>query len=281
MTIPNALLIMGNHERKHVRASRQEVKLARSQQISKVQLGDAYPDVLTFMSALPLYLDFPHAIVVHGYYEPGIPIEQQNPSILCGTMGGQRHLQTHYDRPWYELYDGNKPILVGHENYTDTNQPFVYQERVFGLDTSCVTGKALTGILLPAYQFVSVPSRANHWMQVRRQHPRPPKQSQAEHVPVHWSDEEEGNLAALIEKTYQVSASIMQRLLSEADYLELPPRVQVERFGSRAGDGPLATLLQLARLGKLNVELAHKILKTPIALNSVIEKIEGLGPDCS
>ena len=33
--MPNALLIMGNHERKHVRADRHEVKLARSQKISQ------------------------------------------------------------------------------------------------------------------------------------------------------------------------------------------------------------------------------------------------------
>jgi serine/threonine protein phosphatase 1 len=53
----NAKLIMGNHERKHVRASRHEVKLARSQQISKIQFGDAYLDALAFMSGLPIYLD--------------------------------------------------------------------------------------------------------------------------------------------------------------------------------------------------------------------------------
>jgi serine/threonine protein phosphatase 1 len=41
-----AQLIMGNHERKHIRASRHEVKLACSQQISKIQFGGTYPDGL-------------------------------------------------------------------------------------------------------------------------------------------------------------------------------------------------------------------------------------------
>jgi serine/threonine protein phosphatase 1 len=48
----NAKLIMGNHERKHVRASRHEVKLARSQKISRIQFGETYPDALAFMSEL-------------------------------------------------------------------------------------------------------------------------------------------------------------------------------------------------------------------------------------
>lgn len=74
-------------------------------------------------------------------------------------MGGDKHLNTHYRLPWYELYDGDKPVVVGRKNYTGTTQPFVYQDRVFGLDTDCVTGKALTGLLLPAFRFVSVPSR--------------------------------------------------------------------------------------------------------------------------
>ena len=131
-------------------------------------MGLLIQEALEWMSGLPLYIELEHAIVVHGYFEPGIALEQQNPSVLCGTMGGERILRQRYDRPWYELYDGDKPVIVGHYNYTHTDQPFIYQDKVFGLDTDCVTGKALTGILLPSFRFVSVPSRGNLWMQVRR-----------------------------------------------------------------------------------------------------------------
>ncbi len=90
---PKALLIMGNHERKHVRADKHEVKLARSQKISKIQFGETYPDALAFMSTLPLYLELPDALVVHGYFEPGLPLSQQRATVLCGTMGGDKHLR--------------------------------------------------------------------------------------------------------------------------------------------------------------------------------------------
>ncbi len=36
---PNALLIMGNHERKHVRANRHEVELASPRELAKFNLG--------------------------------------------------------------------------------------------------------------------------------------------------------------------------------------------------------------------------------------------------
>ncbi len=273
MNTPNAEVIMGNHERKHVRASRQEVKLARSQKISKIQFGDAYPEALAFMNSRPLYLDLPDAIIVHGYFEPGIPCDRQQPSVICGTMGGDRYLQTHYERPGYQLYDGNKPILVGHKNYTGTDQPFVYLDRVFGLDTNCVTGKALTGILLPSFLFVSVPSRANYWMQVRRQYPQPPKPAHPRHIPVAWNEDEDKLLVILIENLYRASAVLLRDLRSEPGFVEMSPRAQAKIFSKRVADNSLVTLLQLARLGRLDIQLAHKILKTPVALDSMVERV--------
>jgi len=126
-----------------------------------VQLTTAYHGAVEWMSALPLFLDMPDAILVHGCLEPGIPLGEQNPSILCGTMGGERILRSRYDNPWYELYEGSRPVIVGHHNYSDNDQPFVYHDRVFGLDTSCVMGKSLTGILMPSFRIISVPSRGN------------------------------------------------------------------------------------------------------------------------
>lgn len=273
-TTPHARLIMGNHERKHIRASRHEVKLARSQQISKLQFGHSYSDALAFITELPLYIELPEAILAHGYFEPGIRCQDQNPLVLCGTMGGQKHLQTRYTQPWYELYDGNKPTLVGHQNYTGTDQPFVFKDHVFGLDTDCVLGKALTGLLLPSFVFVSVPSRANHWMHVRRQYPKPTRPSQLRPTPIQWNDDEELLLGTLIERAYQVSETIMQRVGSMPGFADMTPRAQTRLYGAQIKDGTLLSILHLARLGKLNADLARKVVRTPSALQLMIQMIE-------
>lgn len=272
----NTQLIMGNHERKHVRASRHEVKLSRSQIISKMQFGDEYPKALEFMGSLPLYRDLPEALIVHGYFEPGMPVEQQLPSVLCGTMGGDKHLTEHYSRPWYELYDGSKPILVGHLNYSGTDQPFIYRDRVFGLDTDCVTGKSLTGLVLPSFRFVSVPSRANHWLQVRRLY-TPPASSKPHPawVVFHWEPSELQELRDVITIINQKAAEIMQALQSDPTYADLPARKQANLFSERAGTGKDATLLHLARLGQLNEESARKFLKSPDKLKDVLSHFDG------
>jgi serine/threonine protein phosphatase 1 len=161
--------ILGNHERKHLRWSRGELQPALSQLITRLQLGDAYSDFLSFAGNLPLYRELPEALVVHGFWEPGMPLEQQRPTVLAGTLSGEKHVQDHHDRSWYELYDGPKPLIVGHRDYRHDGQPLVWQDRVYCLDTGCVYGGRLTGLLLPAFRFLSVPARANHWREVREQ----------------------------------------------------------------------------------------------------------------
>src|SRR5262249_2922963 len=148
-TSPDALWLMGNHERKHVRSFRGETAAAASQRITRRQVGeDAYPALVGYLDALPRSLELPEAVLVHGFFEPGVPREAQRETVVVGTLSGEAYLGRTYDRPWYELYDGPKPIVVGHRDYLGTGQPFVYRDRVFGIDTGCYRGGALTGLLL-------------------------------------------------------------------------------------------------------------------------------------
>ncbi len=227
------------------------------------------------MNTLPLYLDLPEALVVHGYFEPGLPLSQQRSTVLCGTMGGDKHLRTAYDRPWYELYDGEKPLLVGHHNYSGTDQPFVYRDRVFGLDMDCVTGKALTGLLLPSFRFVSVPSRANHWAQVRQRYSAETRNSPKQTVAVvAWNDDDEKTLLHLIGKVEEKAKSLMLELRSEPGFDDLSVRKQAKRFSAKTGNGVYAALLHLARLSQLNSATARKVLKSPEVLSALLSKLD-------
>ncbi len=166
---PAARCVLGNHERKHLRAAEGRVEPALSQRIVRRQLGDRYPELLDFCRDLPISLTLEEATVVHAFFEPGVPLEEQRDNVLCGTLSGEHYLSRKYDRPWYELYDG-PPIVVGHRNYRRDGAPFVYKDRVFGIDTQCYAGGRLTGLLLPAFAFVSVPARRDHWAWTREQY---------------------------------------------------------------------------------------------------------------
>lgn len=172
---PNTSSLMGNHEYKHVRILRGELQPSTSQEIARKQFGEGlYQDAVAFMATLPTYLCLPEVDVVHGFFEPGVPLEAQRISVIVGTTSGENYLNEHYNRIWYELYDGEKPLVVGHRNYTGSKNPLVYPAhgtpKVFALDTGCVYGRALTGLLLPEFNLITVPARSNHWAAVKQRY---------------------------------------------------------------------------------------------------------------
>lgn len=255
----NARAIQGNHERKHVRSARGEIKAALSQRITRQQLGDAYADALAFFESLPLYLEFPEANIVHGYWEPGLPITEQRETVIAGTMGGEKHLRENYDRPWYELYDGDKPIIVGHHDYLRNRQPFVFQDRVFGIDTSCCHGGALTGMILPDFRFVSVPSRADYWREMRNAF----KPRQQEHEPVVWDEDDQAVLALIRDYALREHANIVGQLRQKVAFDELSSHEQGKVYAEFVGSTPQAFLLHLARRDELTHEKMRRVLQDP------------------
>jgi serine/threonine protein phosphatase 1 len=169
---PNARSILGNHERKHIRVLRGELPPAPSQIIARQQIGEAaYPAAVAFMDSLPRFLELPEAILVHGFWEPGVPLAEQHETVLVGTLSGEDYLRQRLPWPWYAHYDGPKPLIVGHRDYSDgRQQPLIYQDRVYGIDTRCCYGGSLTGLLLPDFRLISVPSRGDHWGTLQRRY---------------------------------------------------------------------------------------------------------------
>lgn len=128
---PRARSLLGNHERKHIRSYRKEIPPPLSQQIARRQFGEErYPEAIAFMETFPIFLELPEALVVHGFFEPNVRLEEQREVVLVGTMSGEGYLQKRYPRPWYELYTGDKPIIVGHLNYLGNGQPLILKTAV-------------------------------------------------------------------------------------------------------------------------------------------------------
>lgn len=286
---PHAHALMGNHELKHLRSLQGTVQPAVSQRITQEQLGESYRGYVEFMGSFPLYLDLPEVLVVHGYFEPGVTIAQQQEKVLAGTLTGGRYLEEHYDRPWYELYDGEKPVVVGHQNYHGDDQPLVYGDRVYGLDTECCRGKRLTGLLLPSFRILSVPARANHWGDIRQKFAH--IKSRETIPPLSWDtaaelrhrsgaadprpwevgllslcDTAEQTLDRVHDLVLAKHNNVMDELRRDPTYDQWTARQQVERYAAHLGRFPLAGLVHRARCGELARDFLKTYFKSPTHL---------------
>ena len=117
----------------------------------------------------PRHIELPEAIVVHGMFEPGVPLEEQKDTVVIGTLTGEHYMEKHYAGPWYDHYAGPKPLIVGHHSYLRSGEPLIREGLLYAIDTGCCHGFRLTALILPEFRIVSVPSRDDHWSRMRRE----------------------------------------------------------------------------------------------------------------
>jgi serine/threonine protein phosphatase 1 len=293
---PHAATLMGNHERKHVRVGHGVVRPALSQQITRRQMGDeAYASACQYMATLPPRLEYDDALLVHGFVEPGVPLAEQRDNVLVGTLTGESYLQQRCDRPWYELYDGDRPLIVGHHDYLGTGEPLVVRDRVFGIDTGCCHGGRLTALVLPDFRFVSVPSRRDYWAEQRRLHAdlrhattsdqdltwdRLEQLIQSAHaqsgLPAHARQRlarlqamfDEATLAVthLADHLHRIHAEILERLREAGPFDALPPTHQGSLYAAQIADHRLSSFLHRLRKGQLDRERLRHAFPKPADL---------------
>jgi serine/threonine protein phosphatase 1 len=301
-TRPHARTIMGNHERKHVRSFDGRCRPALSQLITRRQFGDEdYVDAIGWMRALPTYLELPEAIVIHGFFEPGVPLRDQREDVIVGVMGGEHYMQKAYRRPWWELYDGDKPVIAGHHDYLRNGQALVYQDRVYGIDTSCCHGGALTGVLLPAFEIIAVPARCDYWTEARERNADLRFSATPDHA-LSWRDLEQvlaslpahgrslrlERLEELWQKGKEALQAIHAHLLDEhervmaelrADVLGIEDASQgkMRAYSSRVARHPLREMLHLARKGQLTPDSLSRRYPRPADAIEMASRLEPKG----
>lgn len=164
----HAISLMGNHEMKHLRWWQVKHDPGMSQRITRYLLGDeAHPEICAYLSTFPDRLELPEAYLVHGLWEPGRAFADQRPEVVIATREAEMELVGQLGLRWFDHYDGDRPLIVGHHDYYRTQEPLVVNDRVYCIDTGCCYGGRLTGLLLPAFRFVSVASQGSYWPGMR------------------------------------------------------------------------------------------------------------------
>ena len=171
----NAKIIMGNHDDKMVRWCRWQ----KSGKPNPVRVSDwkksvwssMDPDDIQWISDAPYYMDVGHGFtVVHGGCLPGVPIVKQKPSIMMrlrriNAAGKYVDDSTPDSIDWQSHWDGPQSLIVGH-NVHSLNRPRVDNlsddRQIWNIDTGCVYGGHLTGIIVGSRDIIQVKARKSY-----------------------------------------------------------------------------------------------------------------------
>jgi serine/threonine protein phosphatase 1 len=298
---PNAVSLMGNHERKHLLSARGQVPPALSQQITRAQLGDRYEEWLAYLETLPRHIELPEAILVHGMFEPGVALENQRDVVVIGTLTGEHYMTRNYPGPWYDHYDGPKPLVVGHHHYQRNGEPLIRDGLVYAIDTGCATGGRLTALILPEFRIVSVPSHGDHWARIQLEYAVMQASGRSDldldwetlgtyaesacaaGLPDHVAARARQCAAIAVEcerlarevcaGVKELSSKIREELSLADDWESCGRQKRISRYGQRVQGHSLAPLLFPARKGTLSLKDVYRLAKTPRGLRAIAEQL--------
>lgn len=154
-----ALSVRGNHESHLLAYHRGERdSLGTAHQIAADQLDAADWD---YLASAPVRLDLPeHGVrVVHAGMDPNLTWDEQDENVLV-TIRHVKGIEDDEQVPWGTLYQGPPHVLFGH----DARAGLQLHAWCTGLDTGCVYGGRLTGILLGEGQ--AVPADPNERLEL-------------------------------------------------------------------------------------------------------------------
>jgi hypothetical protein len=156
-TTPRWLAVRGNHDNAALLAACGDEKRKDNPKYAWVHtLNQQNTD---WMAQLPYTILLPTGLqglsrehlVVHAGLEPGLPLTEQT----VETMTTIRNID---NQPWATTHQGPSHVVFGH----DAKRGLKLYNYATGLDSGCVYGKKLTGLLLPQNQLLAVPAKAEY-----------------------------------------------------------------------------------------------------------------------
>ncbi len=279
---PNTIVLMGNHERKHLRGT-----LSYGQEIVKLQFGDRYEEFLTWVKDLPYYYETETAIFVHAAIENGVPIAEQKQEVLCGCTAGEKYLSKQYRNTyWSDLYTGDKPVIFGHHVVGEA--PLIRERQVYGIDTGACHGGRLTALILPDFEIVQVAASKDYWQeeivkwQVPVMHAKPWETFKWEKISAicdEFRDTSNLELRDFIDRKQRWVAELfdltpvaIDRINTKlADPIELHG---ADNFKKQAKSYSYAPLLFNANTGNLTPAIFPQVLRTPAQWLQVMRDLD-------
>jgi predicted phosphodiesterase len=159
-----ALAVRGNHDERCLtwwRAKRSGAELPLLKLPHREVVDALNDDSFAWLDALPFHLTLPEmgVIVVHAGLVPGVSLDRQLPDDMMNMRSldsnGRPSRRIEDGEPWGSFWPGPEHVVYGH----DAIRGLQKYPNATGIDTGCVYGRALTALIFPGRELVSVPAR--------------------------------------------------------------------------------------------------------------------------
>ncbi len=153
--------VRGNHEQAFLNGIRQRIPMSQPLERLKADMGDELEEWAGWIGAWPFFIEGEDFFVVHAGLVPGEHPKDSSPHLLMNIRtwdGLGEDLKSAGNPPWHKLYKGEKLAVYGHW----ARQGLKARKNSIGLDSGCVYGGRLSGVLLPERQIIQVPARKSY-----------------------------------------------------------------------------------------------------------------------
>ena len=157
--------VRGNHEQAFIDGLKGKRPLGAILKKLKKDMGGDLKLWREWLEALPFYIEEENWTALHGGLIPGQKPKNSDPHLLMNIRtwdGRGEDIQNPANPAWHSFYKGEKLIVYG----LWAAQGLKIKRNSMGLDTGCVYGGALSGLILPERRIVQVTKgdRAFHAM---------------------------------------------------------------------------------------------------------------------
>lgn len=150
-------LVCGNHEQAFINGVRNNSYLSPVFKTLKKNMKKDLNKWMKWLEALSFYIEEEDFLVVHAGLVPGEHPKYSDPHFLMNIRtwdGKGEDLKSVFNPAWYSYYKNRKTVIYGHW----ANQGLNVRKNTIGLDTGCVYGYTLSGVLLPERKILQVPA---------------------------------------------------------------------------------------------------------------------------
>lgn len=158
----NIEFVRGNHEQAFINGVREKT-LSKRPLLEKLKkdMKNNLEDWVSWLERTPFYIEEEDFLVVHAGLVPGENPDFSEPDLLMNIRtwdGKGKNIKSGSQPAWHEFYKGKKLVVYGHWGLQDLQ----IKKNSIGLDTGCVYGKRLTGVLLPERRILQVPANKSY-----------------------------------------------------------------------------------------------------------------------